>query len=159
MPVKVLSVEIENQIEGFFVKINLKNKKRWLINCSYNRYRDNIANYISTISKSTDIYTSKYDNLFLRDFNVGIEDFHLKNFKYIWSYMYTCLKFILKSMGNKLTCFKNASSPSYINLILTNCPRLFQNSRVINTGLHKMVVTAMKAPIWKLQPKIIHYLN
>ena len=73
--------------------------------------------------------------------------------------MYTCLKFILKSMGNKLTCFKNASSPSYINLILTNCPRLFQNSRVINTGLHKMVVTAMKAPIWKLQPKIIHYLN
>ena len=83
VPVKVLSVEIENQIEGFFVKINLKNKKRWLINCSYNRYRDNIANYISTISKSTDIYTSKYDNLFLGDFNVGIEDFHLKNFKYI----------------------------------------------------------------------------
>ena len=83
MPVKVLSVEIENQIKGFFVKINLKSKKRWLINCSYNRYRDNIANYISTISKSTDIYTSKYDNLFLGDFNVGIEDFHLKNFKYI----------------------------------------------------------------------------
>ena len=67
------------------------------------------------------IYTCKYDNLiamsFLRDFNGGIEDF--------------CLNHNLTRMKNKTTCHKNPSNLSCTDLILTNCPRSFENSYVI----------------------------
>ena len=37
--------------------------------------RASIANHVSTLSKGTDIYTSKYYNLiFLGDYNAGVED-------------------------------------------------------------------------------------
>ena len=35
IPLKLLLAE-ENLIEGFFVEINLQNKKKWPLNCSYN---------------------------------------------------------------------------------------------------------------------------
>ena len=35
IPSKLLLME-ENLIEGFFVEINVRNKKKWLLNCSYN---------------------------------------------------------------------------------------------------------------------------
>ena len=50
-------------------------------------------------------------------------------------------------MINKSTCYKNPDRPSCRDLILTNCPRSFQNSCVIETGLsdfNKTVVTVMK---------------
>ena len=50
-------------------------------------------------------------------------------------------------MNNRPRCFKNPEKPSWIDLILTNCPRSFQNSCTIETGLsdfHKLVVTVMK---------------
>ena len=34
IPLKLL--RINNNIEGFFVEINLRNKKKWLLSCSYN---------------------------------------------------------------------------------------------------------------------------
>ena len=43
---------------------------------------------------------------------------------------------------------------------MTNCPRSFQNSCAIETGLsdfHKLVVTAMKTTYKKSQPKIINH--
>ena len=64
-------------------------------------------------------------------------------------------------MINKPSCYKNPDRPSCIDLILTNCPRSFQNSRVIETGLsdfHKMVViTVMKTTYRKLEPRIVYY--
>ena len=55
-------------------------------------------------------------------------------------------------MTNKPTCYKDAEKPSCIDLILTNCPRSFQNSCVLETGLsdfHKMVTTIMKTTLIK----------
>ena len=75
-----------------------------------------------------------YDQLFLSDFNAGVEDSSVRNF---------CSSFNLTSMINKPTCFKKPDKPSCIILILTNCPRSFQNSCVIETGwpgFHKLVV-------------------
>ena len=37
IPSKLLS--INRNIEGFFVEINLRNKKKWLLSCSYNPKR------------------------------------------------------------------------------------------------------------------------
>ena len=65
-------------------------------------------------------------------------------------------------MVNKATCYKNPDKPTCIDLILTNCPRSFQNSLVIGTILsdfHKMVVTVMKTSQRKGQPKVTHYSN
>ena len=62
-PYKLSCKGNDNQIEGFFVDKNLKNKKKWLTNCSFDPYAGNIANHVSPIFKSTDIYTSKHGNL------------------------------------------------------------------------------------------------
>ena len=88
---------------------------------------------------------------FLADFNVGVEDTSVKN---------VCRSHNLTSMINKPTCYKNPDRPSCIDLILTNCPRSFQDSCVIETGLsdfHKMVVTVMKTTYRKLEPRIVNY--
>ena len=119
----------------------------------YNPKRASIANHLSTLSKCTDIYTSKYDNLiFLGDFNAGVEDTDIK---------YFCSSYSFTSMLNKATCY-SPDKPTCTDLILTNCPGSFQNSCVVETGLsdfHKMVVTVMKTSYRKSQPKMIRHRN
>ena len=140
--------------EAFFVEINLHNKKKWLISCSHNPKRASIVSHLSTLSKCTDIYTSKYDSfILLGDFNTGVEVAQIKSF---------CSSYDLTSMINKATCYKNPEEPTSIDLILTNCPGSFQNSCVVETGLsdfHKKVVTVMKTSYQKSQLKTIHYRN
>ena len=63
-------------------------------------------------------------------------------------------------MINKPTIYKNLDKPTCIDLILTNCPRFFQNFFVIETGLsdfHKMIVTVMKISYRKIEPRVINY--
>ena len=63
-------------------------------------------------------------------------------------------------MINRPTCFKIPEKPSSLDLILTNCPRSFQNFCTIEKGLsefHKLVVTVIKTTYQKSQPKIINY--
>ena len=58
------------------------------------------------------------------------------------------------------TCYKSPDRPSRIDLFLTNCPRSFQNSCVIEAGLsdfHNMVVTVIKTTYRKLEPRIVQY--
>ena len=40
----------------------------------------------------------------------------------------------LKSLTKEPACYKNPNKPSCIDLILTNKPRSFQHSRLIETG-------------------------
>ena len=62
-------------IEGFFVEINLRKKKKWLTSCSYNPTKIQISNHLAELRKSTDLYLTKYDKLlFLEDFNARVED-------------------------------------------------------------------------------------
>ena len=58
-------------------------------------------------------------------------------------------------MINKPTCYKTPGKPT-----LTNCPRSFQNSCDIETGLsdlHMMTVTVMKTSYRKIEPWVINY--
>ena len=71
-----------------------------------------------------------------------------------------CEIYSLKNIFREKTCFKNPSNPSCIDLIITNRPKGFQNSMVIETGLsdfHKMCITVMKMQYSKQKPTIIHY--
>ena len=68
-----------------------------------------------------------------------------------WSLSFKC---IIKEP----TCYKNPNNSTYIDLILTNCPKNFQES--LETGLsdfHKMVLTVFKSEIPNLTPKAVSY--
>ena len=55
---------MNNDTEGFFVEINLRNKKKWLLSCSYNPKKALISNHLAALSKNNYLYLNKYDQLF-----------------------------------------------------------------------------------------------
>ena len=59
IPSKLL--RMNKNIENFFVQINLPNKKKWLLSCSYNPTKMQTSNHLAELSKSTDLYLTKYD--------------------------------------------------------------------------------------------------
>ena len=64
---------------------------------------------------------------------------------------------MLKCIIKEPTCYKNPDNPTCIDLILTNCPKNFQESSTLETGLsdfHKMVLTVFKS---NLTPKVVSY--
>ena len=85
------------------------------------------------------------------DFDVEPNDANMKDF----CQMYGC-----KNIVKDKTCFKNPINQTCIDLIVTNRPKSFQDSEVIETGLsdfHKMSLTVMKVFYNKQKPKIIQY--
>ena len=68
-------------------------------------------------------------------------------------------KLWLKNLVRQPTCYKNPSNPVCIDLILTNVPRSFQSTCVVETGLsdfHLMTLTHMRS-FKKHQHRIINY--
>ena len=66
----------------------------------------------------------------------------------------------MESLIKELTCYKNPNKPSCTDLILTNKPRSFLHSCVIETDLsefRKMTVTVMKTFFEKFQPRVVNY--
>ena len=85
------------------------------------------------------------------NFNVEPNDVNMKNFCQICG---------CKNIVKDKTCFKNSINPTCTDLIITNRPKFFQESEIIETGLlgfHKMNVTVMKVFYHKRKPKIIQY--
>ena len=138
-------------IEGFYVELKLRNEN-WLINCSYNPDRNAIGNHLEALSDFLDVHSSSYNNIIiLGDFNVRVEEPHMKTF---------CENYRLQNLIKQPTCYKNPSRPTCIDLILTNVPRSFQSTCVIETGLpdfHLMTLTVMKKSFKKFQPRIMNY--
>ena len=108
---------------------------------------------MEVLGKNMDVYSSTCEDfIFLGDFNTGMDYSALKDF---CSNLYS-----LASLINNLTCWKNASKPTCIDLILTNHQKIFQNTNDIETGLsdfHKMVITIIKITFCKFKPKIRNY--
>ena len=150
IPSNLLTTE-DKPTEGFYVELNLRNSK-WLINCSYNPHKNNIGTHLDKIGLSLDVFSSKYERfLLLGDFNVGVEETHMKSF---------CENYALTNLIRQPTCYKNPDSPTCIDLMITNVPRSFQSTCVVETGLsdfHMMTLTVMKKRFKKFQPKIINY--
>ena len=69
IPSKLLLVK-ENPMEGFFVEINLRNKKKWLISCSYNPKKSSLSNHFAALSKSLDLFTTRCGNGRFLDKNI-----------------------------------------------------------------------------------------
>ena len=91
--------------------------------------------------------------MFFGDFNAGVLETSMTSF---------CESYNLKSIIKQPACFKNPKKLSCIDLILTNRPKSFQSTCVIETGLsdfHRMAVSALKMQFRKLPPKVITYRN
>ena len=66
----------------------------------------------------------------------------------------------LKNLIKHKTCFTNPENASFIDLVLTNCPRSFQKSNISETRLsnfHKLTVIVLKQYFAKQKPKVIIY--
>ena len=124
---------------------NLRNDK-WLLNCSYNPHKNNIGNHLKALSDFLDSRSSTYEKvLCLGDFNVEVDDQILKIF---------CDSYSLTSLLKHPTCYKNPSNPKCIDLILTNVPRSFQTTCVIETELtdfHLITLTVVRKSFKKLK--------
>ena len=148
IPSNLLTIE-EKPIESFYIELNLRNSK-WLVNCSYNPHKNSIGNHLDRISESLDLLSSDYEKMiFLGDFNVTDDEHHMKSF---------CENYGLKNLIRQPTCYKNPSNPVCIDLILTNVPRSFQSTCVVETGLSDFhLMTVMRKSFKKYQPKTINY--
>ena len=137
-------------MEGFYLEINLR-KTKWLFCCSYNPNRSKIDFHLENLNQSLALYSSHNKNfIIIGDFNMEGNDSAISVLNDTYD---------LKSLKEP-TCYRNPNKPSCIDLILTNKPRRFEHSRVIETGLsdfHKMTVTIMKIFFEKLQPRVVSY--
>ena len=151
IPCRLLKCTFCEEIECLLIEINVS-KKKWLIYGSYNPNKSSISSHLSTLSKSLDNYTTLFDNIILLgDFNSEISENSMKEF---------CDMYNLKSLVKEPTCFKNIDKPSCIDLILTNKPKSFQDTKVIETGLsdfHKLTISVLKISFKKEKPNIISY--
>ena len=102
------------------------------------------------ISKVLELPTSNCEHFsIMGDLNSEVKEKYLTEF---------CQLYNFKKLIN-MPSFKNPSNPSCRDVILTNHPRSFQNSLVIDTGLsdfHRMTVTVMKTYFPKLCSKLIN---
>ena len=115
---KVIKTDCDTDFEGIFVNINLR-KKKWLLCCFYDPHKSNTANHLKNICKTPGKLISIYDNLvLLGDFKAEPKEESITEFLNLYN-----LKYLVKQN----TCFKNPDKPTCIDLILTNCPRSFQN--------------------------------
>ena len=107
----VMKLKCDADFEAIFAEINLR-KKKWLLCCSYNPHKSNIANHLKNISKTLEKLNSTYDNLvLLGDFNAELEEESISEFLNLYN---------LKNLVKQNTCFKNPNKPTGIDLILTN---------------------------------------
>ena len=149
-PAKVVSTD-DRAIESFYAELNFQ-KKKWLLNCSYNPKHSSIESHLDSHSKSVDSLSSKYYNfILLGDFKSYMEDSPMKTFAEIYK---------LPNLIKEPVCFKNPDNLTCIDLILTNKPLSFKNTNVIETRLsdfHKMMVAVMKIHFPKMKPQVVSY--
>ena len=133
------------------MEVNLR-KTKWLVFGGYNNSKLNIDIFLSKLGPILDQYMSKFDNfLLLGDFNSETHEIGMIEFFYIHNF---------QNLMTDPTRFKNHVNPSLIDLILTNKPRSFQSSQVIETGLsdhHKMTITVLRTFFQKQAPIRIRY--
>ena len=124
-----------DKIEIFCIELNFR-KKKWLMFCCYNPHKHLLKHHLFHIESAINFYSKTYENLIiLGDFNAEISDSSMESF---------CTINNLKCIIKEPTCYKNPDNPTCIDLILTNCPKNFQESSTLETGLsdfHKMVLT------------------
>ena len=120
--------------------------------CSYNPHKNLTVAHLREIQVALDVLSSKYENIIIiGDFNSEPKESAMIDF---------CQPYKMENLINNFTCYKNPNKPTCIDLMLTNKPRSFKNSSVLETGLsdfHKMTLTVTRAHFVKQTPKVVYY--
>ena len=102
--------------------------------------------------KCIDGFLPKYENfVIMGDFNSQPVDNVLKEFLVLFNF---------KNVVKEPTCYKNPHNSRLIDLIITNRPKMLQNTINVETGLsdfYMMTVTVLKTSYKKCKPQIISY--
>ena len=116
IPTRLLTTSLPKDFEGLFVELNLR-KKKILMCCLCNPANSNISSHLSIIGRSLDSYMSSYDNfLVIGDLNSKISEMVFPEF---WE------TYNLQNLVKDPTCYENPSTPTCMDLILTNFPKSF----------------------------------
>ena len=146
-----LEQKFEN-VEGFFIELELSKKNKWLLSYPYNPHKGNTKQHLSNTSKGLAKLNSKYDNIIIiGDLNTETSEPSLNEF---------CQTYNLEGIVSQPTCFKNPKNTSCINLILTNKQERYLKTKTVETGLsdfHKMVISVIKTRFKKEKLKIVTY--
>ena len=148
---KLTSFTFPNDIEAFFVEINLKGNK-WLICCLCNPNRTFVSNLQDHIAKGINTYSKKYEQILLMgDFYAGFTEANMSAF---------CNEYKLKGLNKEPTYFQNNMNPSCMDFFLANYRTSFEITLTIETSLsdfHKLIVTVLKISHDNVPSKIIQY--
>ena len=142
IPSKVLKIpDCPSDIQVIPVETNLK-KQKWLVIAIYTP-RSQCKNYfITKLTKILDKCRESYDNtVILGDFKMQPTNQMLKNF----------LDNSFVNLVKSNTCVKSKPG-SCIDLILTNKPKSFQNSGVMETGIsdhHVLIFSFLKTTFYQ----------
>ena len=153
IPSKVLKIpDCPSDIQVIPVEINLK-KQKWLVIAIYTPPSQCKNYFITELTKMLDKCRGSYENtVILGDFNMQPTNQILKTFLEDNSFVN-----LIKSN----TCFKSKPG-SCIDLILTNKPKSFQNSDVMETGVsdhHTLIFSFLKTNFTKMPPSKFQYRN
>ena len=120
--------------------------------CSYNPHKILVVVHLREIQVALDVLSLKYEDIIIiGDFNSESKESAMIDF---------CQAYNMENLINSFTCYKNHNKPTCIDLMLTNKPRFFKNSRVLKTGLsdfHKMTFTVTRTYFVKQTPKVVCY--
>lgn len=143
----------KHDIEGIFLELNL-NKYKLLVLGTYHPPNQDNQYYLDNISNSLDLYLRDYDRFMLiGDFNILDSDQCFSDF---------ALQYDAKNIVKEPTCYKSISNPSTIDLIVTNTPRSFWNTKAFRNSLsdfHSLVTTVLNVKYIKPKPKEVAYRN
>ena len=107
--------------------------------------------FISKVTKVLTFYSEKYDNILLMgDFHTAPENHHLKDFTDSNDF---------ENLIKEPTRFKS-TSPTAIDLFLTNRKGYFMKSSINETGIsdhHKLIYTFLKSTYDKGKHKFVYY--
>ena len=148
---EITSHKLPDNVECIFLEITIR-KIKWLIMGGYNPHKETISHFLNHVSKELDKFLPSYENIILLgDFNSTMSEKEMQEF---------CEMYNFENLIKGPTCYKSATNPSSIDVMLTNKKSSFQNSMTLETGLsdhHKMTITVLKIYFKKNTPVTINY--
>ena len=124
------------------MELSIKSRK-WLFTGLYKLPSQNGKYFLDNLSLALTKMSCEYENVMLiGDFNLTVEKKNLEVFMNAYD---------LECLIKKPTCFQS-TSPSCIDLILTNKKEFFKNSKVLEVGTsdyHSLIVTALRSQLVK----------
>ena len=143
IPCKTVNVEgLPDDCEVTLIELSIKSRK-WLCIGLYKPPSQNEKYFLDNLSFALTKMSCEYENVMLiGDFNLTVENKNLEVFMNA---------FDLECLIKKPTCFQS-TSPSCIDLILTNKKEFFKNSNVFEVGIsdhHSLIVTALRSQLVK----------